>query len=256
MDDIYLELVKALSEHQELCLCTLVETGGSVPRPAGAKMLVYPNGKTTGSVGGGALESEVIEEAFEAMRTGKTKFLDYSMNPNDKNAVGVCGGWAKVYIEPQLGRACLLILGAGHVGLSVAKIASLMDFRIVLTDDREDALKHINLPEGVEFIQSSISELPNKIRITPNTYIIGLSRDALLDIEGYPALLDTDFAYFGSIGSRNRWKYTRDSMIEAGVASEQIDRIKSPIGLYIKAVTPDEIAISILAEIIEHRNSK
>ncbi|NLA79957.1 MAG: hypothetical protein GX853_04315 [Chloroflexi bacterium] len=256
MDTIYLELAQALEARKPVCLCVVADSSGSVPRPAGSKMLVYADGLTSGSVGGGGLESEVINQALEAMRLGKTKLLEYSMNPNDENAVGVCGGWVKVYIEPQLEQPTLLILGAGHVGLAVAKIASLMDFRIILNDDREDALENLSVPDKVEFIACDMADLPNKVKITPQTFIIGVSRDAQLDIDGFPALLETDFAYFGAIGSRNRWIHTKDAMLEAGVLPEKADQIKSPIGLRIHAITPDEIAISILAEVIQHMHKK
>ncbi|NLZ26722.1 MAG: hypothetical protein GX884_04000 [Chloroflexi bacterium] len=256
MDTIYQELVEALEERKQVCLCVITESAGSVPRRAGSKMLVYADGETSGSVGGGTLEMEVINEAHQAMKTGKTKFLDYSMNPKDGHAVGVCGGWVKVYIEPQLEQATLLILGAGHVGLALLKIASLMDYRIILQDDRENALENVELPKGVEFILCDIADLPKKVQISQRTCIVGLTRDAQLDIDGFPALLETDFAYFGSIGSRNRWAHTKKHMLERGVSQEKADRIKSPIGLDIRGVTPDEIAISILAEIIQVLNTK
>jgi len=256
MDTIYQELVRASEEREQVCLCVITESAGSVPRRAGSKMLVYADGRTSGSVGGGALEMEVINEAHQAMKTGKTKFLDYSMNPKDCHAVGVCGGWVKVYIEPQLEPVTLLILGAGHVGLALVKLASMMDYRIILQDDRKEALDNVALAKDVEFVVCDIADLPNKVHITNRTCIVGLTRDAQLDIDGFPALLETDFAYFGSIGSRNRWTHTKNHMLERGVSAEKIDRIKSPIGLNIRGVTPDEIAISILAEIIQVLNTK
>ncbi len=256
MNDIYIELAKAIQEERQVCLCVLVETSGSVPLPAGGKMLVFADGQMMGSVGGGLIESRVIDEAFEAMKTGQTKLLEYSMEANVEGSVGVCGGFAKVYLEPQIGQPTLLILGGGHVGLALAKIASKMDFRIIISDDREVDLGQFGLSNRVDFILSDMADLPNKVNITPMTYIVGVSRDAQLDIDGFPALLETDFAYFGAIGSRNRWAHTRESMIEAGIAPEKVEVIKSPIGLRIHAVTPDEIAISILAEIIQTMHKK
>lgn len=256
MNDIYLALAKALQDEQQVCLCVLVETSGSVPLPAGGKMLVFADGKMMGSVGGGLIESKVIEEAFEAMKTGKTKLLEYSMEANVEGSVGVCGGFAKVYIEPQMGKPTLLILGGGHVGLALAKIASKMDFQIIINDDRDIDLEALGLANRVKFILGDMADLPNKVHITTSTYIVGVSRDAQLDIDGFPALLDTDFGYFGAIGSRNRWAHARAMMIEAGVPAEKVDVIKSPIGLHIHAITPDEIAISILAEIIQTMHKK
>lgn len=256
MDDTYLDLAKALQAHREVCLCVVVETTGSVPRPAGSKMLVYANGKTSGSVGGGGLEAEVINEALDALNTGRPKLVSYSLTDKDGENFGVCGGNATVYIEPQLGKPTLLILGAGHVGIAVAKMAGMMDYHVVLTDDREDALGDFELPENVTFIQSEIADLPEKININTQTCIIGVTRDAALDIEGFPALLNTEAAYFGAIGSRIRWQHTRNALLEAGVSEANLARIKSPIGIDIRGVTPDEIAISILAEIIQHLNTR
>lgn len=255
-DDIYLELVKAVQEHQQVCLCVLVETSGSVPLPAGGKMLVFSDGKTIGSVGGGLIESKVTEEALAAIKTGKPRLLAYSLEANVEGSVGLCGGFSRVYLEPQMGKPTLLILGGGHVGLALAKIASKMDFKIIICDDREVDLAPLGLADRVEFILCDMAELPKRVHIGSSTFIVGLSRDSQLDIDGFPSLLETDFAYFGAIGSRKRWAHAREKIIEAGVPAEKVDMIKSPIGLHIHAVTPDEIAISILAEIIQTMHKK
>lgn len=255
MKELYEKLYEATKSGQPVCLCVVIETKGAVPRHAGSKMLVYQNGLTFGSVGGGQVENETVEAAFRALKTGQPEIVRYSLDPKQQNAVGVCGGDVTVYVEPQSVRPILLILGAGHVGRSMAKFGQLLDFRVIVSDDRTELCTSEQIPGEVEFLPIPMQEIPTHIDINEQVYIVGVTRGSDVDIAGLPAILDHTPAYIGMIGSLKRWGSTKKALLELGIARERIDLIKSPIGIDIEAETPDEIAISILAEVIQARNS-
>lgn len=255
MTDIYEKMLAANRDGKAVCYCVVIETKGSVPRRAGSKMLVYADGSTEGSVGGGAVESQTIEMALKALKDGKPQILHYSLNAQKQGAVGLCGGDVSVYIEPQLTQPILLILGAGHVGKSVAKFAQLLNFRVIVSDDRAELCTSEEIPGNVEFLPVLMQEIPDHLGINENVYIVGVTRGSDVDIAGLPAILEHKPAYIGLIGSLKRWASTKNALKELGVPDERVAWIKSPIGLNIKAETPDEIAISILAEVIQVRNS-
>ncbi len=256
MSEIFEKLLEAKRKHIPVCLCIVIGTNGAVPRHAGSKMLVYQDGSIFGTVGGGQAEAETIKTAIQALADGRPQLLYYTLNASDPNSVGVCGGDLKVYIEPQVGQPILLILGAGHVGRSVAKLGRQLNFRVIVTDDREDLLVPEEFPEGVELLSSPISETASQLPINNQIYVVGVSKGSDVDIEGVPSLLEVEPAYIGLIGSKKRWDATKNGLREMGVTEEKIEKIKSPIGLDIEAETPDEIAVSIMAQIIQVRNSR
>ena len=249
------QLLEAQKDGTAVALCIVVETRGAVPRPAGSKMLVYANGRSVGSVGGGELEMRTVEAALESLKDGKTRMIEHSLAAESPNSIGVCGGDVMVYIEPQVTKPILLILGAGHVGQAVAKLAQFLDFRVIVSDDRAELCTSDVIPGNVEFLPMLMSEIPAHLPIDERVYIVGTTRGSDVDIEGLPALLEGNPAYVGLIGSKNRWNYTRKALVERNVDPEKIAMVKSPIGLFIKAETPNEIAVSILAEVIEKLKS-
>lgn len=251
---IYELINKAIKEKKRVVLCTVVETNGSVPRHAGSKMLVYDDNEREGTVGGGEVEDRTIQEAKKALIHGEPKLIDFDLNSSDKELGGLCGGTVKVYIEPIVQPPKLIIFGAGHVGKSLARLAKYLDFTVIISDDRSELCEKTVIPEADEFYPIKMAETPDYIDIDANTYIAVVTRGADVDIAGLPRLLETEAAFIGVMGSKKRWEFTRKELIKAGVSEEKINRIKSPIGLSIKAETPNEIAVSIMAEIIEHRN--
>jgi xanthine dehydrogenase accessory factor len=255
MKQLYERLYEATKSGQPVCLCVVIETKGAVPRHAGSKMLVYPNGLTFGSVGGGQVENETVNAALRALKSGHPEIIRYTLNAQEKNAVGICGGDVTVYIEPQSVRPVLLILGAGHVGRSVAKFAQLLDFRVVVADERTELCTSDQIPGEVEFLPIPMKDIPSQLQIDEQVYIVGVTQGSDVDVVGLPAILEHTPAYIGLIGSLKRWGTTRKALLDLGVPKEKIDLIKSPIGIDIEAETPDEIAISILAEVIQARNN-
>ena len=159
-----------------------------------------------------------------------------------------------MFVEALRPNATLVVIGGGHVGKAVAHLASWLEFRVVVTDDRPEFATPEAVPGADEYIPCALSDLPGKMNINRETYLVLTTRGNSIDIEGLPGLLETPAAYIGVIGSRRRWETTAKELKEKGVSKEKIARITSPIGLELKAETPEEIAVSILAEIVmQHR---
>jgi xanthine dehydrogenase accessory factor len=252
--ELFEHLNEAINAGKPVALCTVVNSSGSVPRHAGAKMLVFPDGGFEGTVGGGETETLVLNEALAALKDGKTRFLNYDLIDLEKGDPGICGGTVTIYVEPFLRTPTVIVVGAGHVGRSVVHLASWMGYRVIVSDDRTDLCTPESVPDADEYLPIPINELVEKVEIGPQTYLVLVTRGVEVDLQGLPALLDTDAAYIGLIGSKRRWARCQEELLEAGIPQEKIDRIHSPVGLHIHAETPDEIAISIMAEITTVRN--
>ncbi len=250
MPGIYQAAAELEKNNQAGALCTVVKSQGSTPRRSGSKMLVYPDGRFVGTVGGGEMESRVIAEALDAIRSGRPRLLSYNMTDPARGDPGVCGGQVEVYIEPLRPKPVLLVIGAGHVGQAVAHLARWLGFRVAVSDDRPGFATPETVPEGDEFYPVPIAELPDHLELTPWTYIVMTTRGVNVDVAGLPALLDSPAAYIGVIGSRRRWATARQQLLEAGISEEKVNRVRSPMGLELNAETPEEIAVSIMAEIL------
>jgi xanthine dehydrogenase accessory factor len=231
-------------------LATVIRTQGSVPRREGSKMLIFPDGSTEGTIGGGEMESQVVSEALAALEGNQVKTLHYDFRDPSEGDVGVCGGEMDVYIEPLPAKSKIIVVGAGHVGRSIAHLASWLGFQVHAVDDRPGFASRESIPDAVGHHHCAIEEIPRRISVNENTYIILTTRNAEIDIEGLPSLLDTPAAYIGVIGSRRRWETTAQALAESGIQTGQIERVVSPMGLEIQAETPEEIAVSIMAQII------
>jgi xanthine dehydrogenase accessory factor len=237
----------------EAALATVTRARGSVPRQAGSKMIVYPDGRIEGTIGGGEMERRVIEEAMAAIRDGRPRLLHYTLSDPKEGDPGVCGGEVEVFVEPLQPRPTVLVVGAGHVGKAVAHLAHWLGFRVVVSDDRPDFATPQAVPEADETITCALRDLPQRAAIDSQSYLVLTTRGVPVDVEGLPALLETPAAYIGVIGSRRRWETTVKELREAGISEGDLARITSPMGLEIRAETPEEIAVSILAEIIRLR---
>jgi xanthine dehydrogenase accessory factor len=253
------QVYKALAEVHKTgklaALATVIRTQGSVPRHAGAKMLVYADGQIVGTVGGGAMESRVVDEAKQIMQTGEAATFTYSLTDLGAGDPGICGGTAEIFVEPIGVMPTLVVIGCGHVGKALAALAKWSGFRVIVSDDRADYCNAEHVPDADEYLPVPAAELLDHLSITPLTYIAAVTRGLPVDEELFPKLLASDAPYVGLIGSKRRWTLTRKALIENhGIDAETVDRVHSPIGIEIGAETPEEIAISIMAEIIaQHR---
>ncbi len=256
MTSIYQALAELEAKGETGVLCTIIKSSGSTPRHEGSKMLVYSDGSFIGTVGGGELEHRVYNEALEALKDTKNRVLRYKMVDPKQGDPGVCGGQLEVFVEPIVPRPLLVVIGGGHVGKAVVHLASWLGFRVAVSDDRPEMCTPEANPGADAFYPVPMEELPNHLVITPNTYLVLTTRGSDVDIKGLPALLFSKAAYIGVIGSKRRWQVTRKALLESpGVTEEKLNKVYSPLGLEINAETPEEIAVSIMAEIIMLRNS-
>jgi len=216
-------------------------------------MLVFPGGRSEGTVGGGDLEHRVIQAALQAMQDGRPQKLSYSFRDLERGDVGVCGGEMEVFVEPVLIRPTLVVVGGGHVGRAVVHLASWLGFRVVLSDDRPEYAAAEAAPGADAYLVGPLAELPGQIELTPDTYVMLTTRGVPVDVDGLPPLLQSPAGYIGVIGSRRRWEVCAQQLAARGVPPEQIARVHSPMGLELNAETPEEIAVSMLAEIIQIR---
>ncbi len=254
MDPIYQAITEVEREGESAALCTVVKSEGSTPRHVGSKMLVYPDGHFVGSVGGGDLEHRVLDEAWMAIAEGKPRLLHYNMADPSRGDPGVCGGQVEVFVEPILPGPTVVIVGGGHVGKAVAHLAKWLGFRVVVSDDRPEFCNKEAIPEADAFHIGPMSELPAEIKINSRSYLILTTRGTAVDVEGLPALMKARPAYIGVIGSRRRWTLTVKELEARGVPRGQIETVHSPVGLELQAETPEEIAVSIMAEILMLRD--
>ena len=248
--DIYQALAQVEKNNEAATLCTVVKSIGSTPRHVGSKMLVYPDGKFIGTVGGGDLEHRVLDEAWIAMGDGETRLLSYTMADPARGDPGVCGGTVEVFVEPVLPPAMIVVIGAGHVGKAVVHLAKWLGFRVAVSDDRPEFCNPEAVPGGDAYYPVEMGKLPEQLKLNKRTYIVITSRGSSVDAQGLPALLESNAAYIGVIGSKRRWLTTVRALKGKGVSEDKIARVHSPMGLELNAETPEEIAISIMAEIL------
>jgi xanthine dehydrogenase accessory factor len=242
-------LTEAVERREPVVVATVVRTDRSVPRHTGSKMLIYADGRTLGTIGGGEMELRVRESAADALTDGRPRYLTYSLVDPASGDPGVCGGEVHLYLEPHMPTATVFVVGAGHVGRAVGELATWMGYRIVVWDDRPDVLDGVELTGPA--LGGSIDAAIEAVGVTSQTSIVVVTRNVALDLEILPPLLATDAGYIGLMGSARRWATTRAALSERGIAPEWLDRVRSPIGVEIQAETPEEIAVSIMAEVVE-----
>lgn len=247
---VYAALAAAHQDQTAVALATVIQTQGSMPRHAGSKMLVRMDGTVVGTVGGGAMEARVIEEALAALRDGETRLRSYILNNLDDGDPGICGGSAQIFIEPVGYLPTLLVIGGGHVGKALAELGKWSGYRVILSDDREAYCNPEYVTGLDQYVVCKPSEIVQCVTITAHTYIAAVTRGLPVDLELIPTLLATEAGYIGLIGSRRRWALTVKALAERfGLTLAQLSRIHAPIGLELEAETPQEIALSIMAEI-------
>ncbi len=251
--------LQALECGEMVALATVVQVRGSAPRHAGARMLVWPDGHITGTVGGATLEERVIQHAQEAIQANRSRLEKYLFSTdNTPESVGLCGGEVLVSIEILQPVPTLLIIGAGHVALALSQIALVLEMRLVVVDDRAEFLTAERFPQAVQRIhvqyERGTERLdPMPLNLTPSTYVVvatwGWDEPALAQIlSASPAP-----AYVGLISSKTKWRVIREMLLAQGIPAENLERVHAPAGLDLGAETPGEIALSILAEMLAVR---
>ena len=253
--DLFEEIVRLRREGRRAALATIVHTNGSIPSYESSRMLVREDGSIAGTVGGGCVEADVWAAAKEALRTETPRKLTFSLNHEAGNDSGlICGGTLEVYVEPILPQPMLYIFGAGHVATALARAAHLAGFAIGVVDDRESFANAERFPMAQE-IYTDYAEAYAKLRPHAATYLVIATRGHKDDMEVLRWAVGTEARYVGMIGSRRKVLSVYHALEKEGVAAEKLSRVYAPVGLDIGALTPEEIAISIAAELIAVRRN-
>ena len=229
-------------------LCTVINESGSTPGALSSSMWVRPDGTIAGTVGGGLIEYGAIQEALRMMKSGGRSCV-WHKELGEKDGMA-CGGASDIYME-TVGRCDeLVIFGAGHVGKAVAQLGAFAGFKVTVWDEREEFANEENIPWARCVVCPIEKIYENGISFHDRSYVVIATRGHLVDAEAVAVTDGQPGAYYGMIGSRSKIATVRKMLIERGVSAEHFDRIFKPIGLPIKAETPNEIAVSIISEII------
>jgi len=248
-------LADSISSGRPVVLATVIRTIRSVPRRAGSKMLVWADGTQAGTVGGGEMESRVRAEAADAIADGLSRVIDYDLLDPASGDPGVCGGTVTIHLEPFMSRPTVLVVGCGHVGRAVVDLAHWLGFRVVAVDDRAELADPSEVPNADVVVSGSITEALDAAPVDDQTHAVLVTRNVALDLETIPPLLATPVRSIGVMGSVRRWQTTSEKLRDAGVSDDELSRVTAPIGIEIDAETPEEIALSIMGQIIAERRA-
>ena len=255
--EVFAAVADALERGEPAALVTIVATHGSTPQRVGAKMLVFGDGRMVGTIGGGCYENDAFWKAREAITARKPQLVHYELSDDFAQETGlICGGQMDVYIEPIEPSPELYVIGAGHVGTHLAHLAQEVGFHVHVVDDREKFANRERFPAASEVLAEDIPAWLARTNLTPHAYVVIVTRGHTNDLEALRALAPRDLRYLGLIGSRAKVARIYDALTADGMPAEHLKRVHAPIGLDIGAVTPQEIAVSILAELIAVKHGK
>ena len=256
--EVFAAVSEALERGEPAALVTIVSTTGSTPQRVGAKMLVYGDGRTVGTIGGGCYENDAFWKAREAIANRQPRLLRYELSDDFAQETGlICGGQMDVYIEPIEPSPALYIVGAGHVGFHLARVASEVGFTVHVVDDREKFANVERFPQAAEIVVDDIPQWLEQAALPPHAFVVIVTRGHTNDLEALRALAPRDLRYLGLIGSRAKVARIYEELLKDGrLDPERLERVHAPIGLDIGAVTPQEIAVSIVAELVAVKHGK
>jgi xanthine dehydrogenase accessory factor len=254
--DIYEEIARLRKHGRKAALATIIQVQGSIPSYETSKLLVREDGSILGTVGGGCVEAEVWAVAQDVMREEKPRRLHFNLNASPEYDTGlVCGGSLDIFIEPILAIPTLYLFGGGHVSLAVEPVARLAGFDSVVADDREAFANAERFPHAVATYAGTWEHIFP--RLTPNdlSYILIATRGHKADLTCLRWALGTPARFIGMVGSRRKRIEFNKILASEGTPESQLERIHSPVGLDIGALTPEEIAVATVAEMIAVRRN-
>ena len=242
-----------------IAVATVVRVHGSAPRETGSKMVILPSGRTEGTIGGGKLEKLVVEDALSLMGVAKAPaieggkgfaYREYRLRSEEEDGIGTeCGGDVDVFIEITGNPDHLVIMGGGHIGLALYKMARVMDFRVTVVDDREEFSSQERFPEA-QMVLSKYDDPSLQELIGPDSFVVILTHGHKHDAAALKNVLEPRPHYVGMIGSRRKIAAVREELVQEGIPEEALDQVYTPVGLDIGAETPAEIAVAVLGEIL------
>ncbi len=252
--DIYEQIVQLRREGRRGAVATITNVRGSIPSFQTAKMLVRDDGSIVGTIGGGCVEAEVWQAAREVMEEEKPRSLTFNLNSNPKYDTGlVCGGTLEIFIEPVLPPALLYIFGAGHVAFNLYKVALIAGFDVIVVDDRESYANRERFPDAREVIADDFDRVTERLRVPEASYIVIVTRGHRDDMRILRWAVNANTRYLGMIGSQRKTISIYKELQNQGISAERFANVHAPVGLEIGAVTPEEIAVAIVAEMIAVR---
>ena len=255
--EVFAAVVDALERGEAAALVTIVSTTGSTPQRVGAKMLVFADGRSVGTIGGGCYENDAFWKAREALGSRRPQLVHYELSDDFAQESGlICGGQMDVYIEPLEPSPELYVIGAGHVGFHLGRLAVEVGFRVHVVDDREKFANRERFPAAAEIVADDIPAWIGRTTLPAHAYVVIVTRGHTNDLEALRALAQRDLRYLGLIGSRAKVARIYDELAATGTPPECLKHVHAPIGLDIGAVTPQEIAVSILAELVAVKHGK
>jgi xanthine dehydrogenase accessory factor len=255
--EVFSAVADALDRGEPAALVTIVSTTGSTPQRVGAKMLVFGDGRIVGTIGGGCYENDAFWKAREAIKSRKPLNMSFELNDDFAQETGlVCGGQMEVFIEPVEASPELYVFGAGHVGYFVGKMAHDVGFRVHVVDDREKFANAERFGPGIDVIVDNIPDWLQAHPLPATAYAVIVTRGHTHDLDTLRALTVRPLRYLGLIGSKAKVKRIFDALIEEGMPADSLKAVHAPIGLDIGAITPQEIGVSIVAELIAVKHGK
>jgi xanthine dehydrogenase accessory factor len=255
--EILTALQEALAGGESVALVTIVSARGSTPQRVGARMLVYADGRTIGTIGGGCYESDALGRAREVLRTRSHALVRYDLNDDVAEETGlICGGQMDVFIEAIEPPPALYIVGAGHVGQQLGRLAPTVGFRVHVIDDRERFANRDRFPVAESVHVADIGDWLARADLPPSGCVVIVTRGHRHDFDALKAVAGRHLRYVGVIGSRAKVARLVDLLLADGAPVEWLRTLRAPIGLDIGAVTPEEIAVSVLAELIAVHRGK
>ena len=254
--DVYEELVYLRRSGKKAALATIVEVAGSIPSFRSAKLLVREDGSMVGTIGGGCTEAEVWNAAREVMETEKPRMLSFNLGQDAAYDQGlICGGQLNVYVEPILPIPTCYIFGAGHISKSLSKVATLAGFRTIIVDDRDNYANRERFPEAAEVHADEYETVFPKLEVNEASYIIIVTRGHRDDMRVLRWAAMSPARYIGMIGSKRKTLEVAKHLVKDGIPVEKLLRLHAPMGFDIGAVTPEEIAIAVVGEMINRRRN-
>jgi xanthine dehydrogenase accessory factor len=247
-------LTECIQANEPVALVTVIANTGSSPGKTGAMMAVRHDGRINGTVGGGNLEHQTINEAVQCIANGKSKEVSYSLNANSDLGM-TCGGELRLFIKVFQQQPQLLVIGGGHIGLELYQLGIHQGFHVIIVDDRPEMVTRERFPLAECLLTEDLTRILTEYLITTSCYVTIATRSHASDRQALEAVVNSDAAYIGMIGSRNKIKNAMRYLLERGISRDRLAAVYAPMGLNIASIQPKEIAMSIMSEILLVKNN-